>query len=270
MRFAQPRFWLGACLVALTSACGLDVLGSGAVPTSDAGSSDAAVADAGRLDDTAAAETSSNGDASGDGASSDGAPSDGASTLATLVLTASPLSTPPTTSNLTADGTVDWAHWGYPGQVIRKATGGGVIGNYVRTATGGQVVDYDFAGWPIATSWSDGPAGNPSAMNTKTHQYFVYSPDVALTLMLPASLASRTAILYLGGYGARGRLELSFDDQPSKITSDERENQTYYYATRYEVQYSGSSASTKLVVRWKMVATYLSTGTIILSSIALR
>lgn len=106
--------------------------------------------------------------------------------------------------------------------------------------------------------------------STKTHQYFVFAPDVALTFQLPATTAPSTAILYLGGYGARGRLELSFDDAPAVVTSDERENRSYYFGSRYEVSYSGSDQSKKLVVRWKMMNVFLTTGTIIVSSIALR
>jgi len=125
-------------------------------------------------------------------------------------------------------------------------------------------------GWPISASWTDGPAGSTNVSNTKTHRYFVYSTDVALTLSLPASATPHTAILYLGGYRTRGRLEVSFDDTPANMTSDERENQGYYYATRYEIHYTGGPATTKLVVRWKMMTVYEATGTIIIASVALR
>jgi hypothetical protein len=247
----------------LGAACGLDVAATGSGPLG-AGSPDGKV--------PAEADGGGGGrDAFAVDAPIDGSgPSDGPQAVPSIVLMASPLATPPALSDLTAEGTVDWAHWGFPGEVVRKASGGNRIGDYVHTGTGGEIHDYDFGGWPMATSWTDGTPGHTSVTGSKTHQYFVFSSDVALTFRLPASQTPRTTILYLGGYGARGRLELSFDDAPATVTSDERENRTYYFGSRYEVRYSGSNASTRLVVKWKILDVYLATGTIIVSSIALR
>lgn len=265
---------LPAWLALAGSACGLDVVGA-AAPTSDGGAdsnvSEENASDGGVLDGSAyeSADAGSDADLGVDGAGLDAATDTGAGGY--IVLTASPAASPPVDTDLTVEGSTDWAHWGATGgQVLRKATGAGVIGDYVMTGSGVGVHDLTFDGWPMASSWKDGPTGAKTVTQTKSHRYFVSSPDVALTITLPAASTERTAVLFLGGYRARARLELSLDDAPSKITSDEREHRTYYHAERYEVRYRGSATTKKLVARWSMMTVYEATGTIILSSIALR
>lgn len=246
-----------ACLLA--AACGFDGLGSaggGTAPGADASTSDGA-----HLPEAAPPSDSSASDAGGGDAE--------AGSLPSIQLLAP--DTTLTTSDLTTEGTLDWAHWGsFDGEVRRKATGGNLIGDYVKTATGGNVYDYDYVGWPLAVSWTDGPATDMVATDRRTHRYFVYATDVAVTFELPAVTTERTAVFFVGGYAARGRLEAWLDDAPATIVSDERESQVSYHRQRYEVRYRGGPSTTKLVARLKMVTRYVSNGTIIVQSVALR
>ena len=123
----------------LAAAFGLDVVGSSerAASTPDAGVTTPPLA-------TAPADAGAPADASDD------APVD-AAVPGTITLRMSPSDVPPSSADLTDEGTLDWAHWGDPGgQVIRKASGGNLIGDYALGGTGVETHDLTFLGFPLA------------------------------------------------------------------------------------------------------------------------
>src|SRR5688572_12418077 len=109
------------------------------------------------------------------------------------------LSQVPAIVNLTQEGTTDWAHWGQSSTPVRKANVTNVIGALTSTST---ISPFD--GYLSRVQWSDG-AGTQTG-DTRWFR-FVQGMSSSLVVDVPASPALRTFVIYVGGWGSRGRLD---------------------------------------------------------------
>lgn len=261
---------IGVVVVAIslsTVACGVSVVGSSSPATSEDGGTPASLIDAGG--------GRSDGDPSSTSSDGGGSPTDGGDSgtpIAAKITSWTVLEDPPDI-DLTAAGTLDWAHWGEhaDGTPVRKATGGARISGF--TLTGSTCDDNFGPAWPVNARWSDGTpeqSGGP----TDLHRRIYGSTGAVLTLSVPCDGSSHVFEVDLGGWSAQGRFEVGFDNVPSSAPiEDTRGNDVGYFAARYTIAYT-CGQGTKLVVKW--VAAKLPTGVgcsgsdMILSSAVLR
>jgi hypothetical protein len=136
-----------------------------------------------------------------------------------------------TTYNLTALGTVDWAHWGTASNASafdHKATGGSEISNVTKLGSA------NYGAYSIASrnvSWTD---GTPLASDTGDQSY-IWANDAlgaGYSFTVAASTTKRTLYIDLGGYSSGGTLTAHLSDSS---------------ATDYSVSFSGTSHYTEIV-----------------------
>jgi len=196
-----------ALLLALALGCGIDVLGTGpddaGSPSVDATADGSPQATDGSVDDAGPTDATSDGTSDGTtDATTDGATSD------FLQITTS---TAPTTLDVTAEGTIDWAHWGYlqTAVPIHHATAGSIIGGY--TVTGAGLVGSNVgSGWPVFARWSNGDSSRPNEVGTNSFRYFTNSPNTAIAWSVPAATTRRTFTLYIAIGQAKARVTAKF------------------------------------------------------------
>ncbi len=114
--------------------------------------------------------------------------------------------------NLTAEGALDWVHWGLymDTSVTRKAGVTNQIGDFSVVGKGAFVRAYQFADNFNGYSWVD---GTPTATvsNTTTGVYVVGLLN-GFQFTVPASMTQRTLKVYVGAFGAQGELVASLSD----------------------------------------------------------
>ncbi|MCW5632879.1 MAG: putative Ig domain-containing protein [Rubrivivax sp.] len=168
-----------------------------------------------------------------------------------------------TVLNLTTLGTADWAHWGDPGVTgpVRKAGGGNLIGDYTLAAAGPVVAyDDDMRGM----TWTD---GTPVAASTNNlNGLYIDGMGNGYVLTLPASPASRTATIAVGGWASGGTLRLTLSDGSAAEYVDVTPTAPEQYVRTYTVTYNSSAAAATLSVRWTMTS---GTGNVTLNAVAL-
>ncbi len=169
--------------------------------------------------------------------------------------------------DLTAAGTLDWAHWGYPNDDMdHKASAASLIPNYT-TLSG--LVALAYANNPDGFSWSDGLV-TPSVTSTTTG---MYRPDAGdgFQLVVPASTVPRTLVVYVGGYRSNGKLTASLSDHSAPDYSDASfvDLVDNIYAATYTLTFNAASAGQTLTITWS-ASTIVMDGNVSLQAAALR
>ncbi len=187
----------------------------------------------------------------------DASPATRSFTVATTVpgqLTNGGSATTPSTVNLTAEGTMDWAHWGRSvvGDFEHKASGGTKISNYT------QIGSANTPARVTATpnySWSD---GTPTASATTNGGIAVGGASGrGIRITAPASQTTRTIKLYVGLAGgsafsaAGGNLAASLSDGSATAISVNSPTTTSSSQLVYTLSYRSASSSATLTVEWK-------------------
>ncbi|MFB3904696.1 MAG: peptidoglycan DD-metalloendopeptidase family protein [Acidobacteriota bacterium] len=177
------------------------------------------------------------------------------------------LATSPATLNLTAQGTLDWAHWGLTSSSSynHKVTGGSKISNFTRIGSGAlgrqqaSMTRY---------SWSDGtPAA--SASNTPTGVYRI-GQGSGFQLTVLADTTVRTLRLYVGVWAAQGRLEATLSDGSAPGLVDTSViNQTATSNGFYTLTYQAGTAGQSLRIRWTVHANFDPFGNVTLQAATL-
>ncbi|WP_213462605.1 GDSL-type esterase/lipase family protein [Thiocapsa sp.] len=165
----------------------------------------------------------------------------------TLSATASPV-------NLTAEGTLDWVHWGRstPTDVNRKAGTAAQIG--ALTSFGGATVGrFNNTSRP-AYSWSD---GTPRVTATTYAGLQISGAGRGYTLTAPADTSVRTLVVYVGGWNTIGRLEASLTDGsavPYSVTVSPLDDDPLRddYDVRFAITYQAASAGQTLTLRYSV------------------
>ena len=184
--------------------------------------------------------------------------SDGAGAVAsqsfTITVVAAPgggqltpaITTPTGTAELTAEGSADWVHWGKDSasSVNRKADGTGEIGTL--TPFGGSANRFNDTA-RLRYSWSD---GTPAGSATTQAGLYIVGQGKGFELEVPADTSARTLVVYLGGFRAQGRIDVSLSDGSAPALVATVENLSAAFDRRLALSYRAGSAGQTLTVRY--------------------
>jgi Bacterial Ig domain/IPT/TIG domain len=174
----------------------------------------------------------------------------GGGTLTGRMLT----SPPPSTINLTSQGTLDWAHWGNGGPAVfnHKNNVSQQISNF--SVIGTNPVQW-LADNPTAFTWSDGtPTTNAIGVTTGVH---VNDLGNGFQFTVPADTNLKTLRVYVGVWMARGRLEASLSDESATTFVDTHlVNQNGTTNGVYTIAFSAASAGQTLTIKYTVQSNY--------------
>jgi hypothetical protein len=158
------------------------------------------------------------------------------------------ITTPPPTVDLSTEGVLDWVHWGLASRssVDRRAGVLPQIGNLTFVGSG-QVQRYadNFS----AYSWTN---GTPTLIANGTRTgVFIGGASRGFQILIPADQRPKRLHLYVGLYGARGRLEASLSDLSARPYIDNSLARSFAngYAL-YTLDFAAASVRQTLTVRW--------------------
>jgi len=180
-------------------------------------------------------------------------------------LTSSFSLTPPVNVSLENEGTVDWAHWGLNNSTSfnHKAGVTQQISDFTRI---GSTQENRFTSARSIYDWTN---GIPTSTNTGSTTG-VYIPGLGngFSLTLPVDTSTRTLKLYLGGWDAVGRLQVSLSDNsaPTIDTSFGQQNQVFDRVVT--INFSANSGGQSLLVQYT-IANNFSGGNISLQAATL-
>jgi hypothetical protein len=161
---------------------------------------------------------------------------------------------PPATADLTAEGTLDWMHWGFrdADSANRKADAPPLIGNFVKIGTNAPV---QFQETFTAYSWSD---GTPVAKATDTRTgVYLRGASSGFTFSTPADTHPRTLKVYVSLYGARGLFQAYLGDFSAPVYADTSLDSVFGndYAV-FTLNFTAASAGQNLTVRYTTTRAY--------------
>ncbi|CRI64108.1 exported hypothetical protein [Thiocapsa sp. KS1] len=156
------------------------------------------------------------------------------------------LTTPSGTANLTAEGAIDWIHWGIdkPASISRKASATTRIG--ALSVIGGSPLRFSTTS-RLAYSWTN---GTPKASATTRAGLYISGLNKGYELRVPADTNARTLTLYLGGSKTRGRIEVRLSDNSAPAYTKTVENLNAAFDRRLALNYRAASAGQTLIVRY--------------------
>lgn len=168
---------------------------------------------------------------------------------------------PPSTVDLSAEGTSDWVHWGLTGLSVNRKSGvTPQIGDYSLLGVG---VPAQLTGNPTLFSWSGGTP-SASASNVGTGLWLV-GLNNGFRITVPADTTARTLKIYVGLWAARGRLDARLSDgsapdyvDTSNVNSSNTSNAVY------TVGFRAASAGQTLTVSWAANQTFNEFGNVTL------
>ena len=254
------RITVIATLALAAIACGIDAVGTQIVGASDPSSTpDAAASDAAPSDERDASTGTIEEDAAigfEDAAVDDGGADAGildAQPDAPLPTTTLDLkyANAPATVNLTTEGTIDWAYWGANGITTpaRKtapnviSTLGIVYNEFGATANG----------FGTTFSWTNASSGSGSSDG---YLYVKSSVGLSETVKMPSGPTPRTAVIWVGGNGIRGKLSVRLVDGGTTLTkSDASHESANVFGVQYTITFS-SILPSSLEVTWELDQTY--------------
>lgn len=159
------------------------------------------------------------------------------------------VTTPPTTVDLTSEGSADWAHWG----LVTKSSF-----NH-KANVPPQISDITLLGSNLlgrltdnytAFGWSDGTP-TPSVFSTNTG-VFIRGVGNGFQITAPADTQPRQLRLYVGGYGMHGEFQAYLSDFSAPPYTDASLSSVYGrpFAV-YMVDYAAASSGQQLVVNYR-------------------
>ncbi len=157
---------------------------------------------------------------------------------------------PPSTLDLTAEGTADWAHWGLETSTSynHKAGVSQQIGNFEPVGEN-PVRRYsdNYTGY----SWNDGTP-TPSIPTNSHTGVFVIGENNGFDLALPATTTQRTVKVYVGLYGAQGNFQAYLSDFSAQAYIDTSLNNVFdsSYGV-YTLTYAAASPNKVLHIRYR-------------------
>ncbi len=181
----------------------------------------------------------------------------GAVTSTVAALTAAPITgtlngsaaPAPATVNLTAEGTLDWAHWGLnvATDFDQKQGGTNQISNLTLIGPS-QNGPFQYGGALVAYSWSDGTP-DPTAADTATGVYFNNFDD-GYQITVPADTTKRILNVYAGGWNTTIHFEASLSDESAPPYIDESlvTPANGSLADVYTIEYAAASAAQTLTI----------------------
>lgn len=156
--------------------------------------------------------------------------------------------TAPASVNLTAEGTLDWAHWGLSTATDfdQKSGGANQISNFTQISGGGTAARFDNA--LAAFSWSD---GTPTASATgSTTGVYVGGLDDGFEFTVAADTTTKFLKVYAGCWNAQARIEATLSDGSAAAFVDETlDDYGTGSAGVYTIKFAANSAGQTLTIR---------------------
>ncbi len=146
--------------------------------------------------------------------------------------------------DLSAEGTTDWAHWGYTsGTSFDDKAGGNKISDVAKAG----VTQYQINNITVSASWSGGtPDANASRTATGTGVTF---PD-ALAFTVPAGTTSQTLHVYCGGHGSTGTMVVSLSDASAPDYTNNTFGSSNPYHVEFTIVYNAAATDQTLSITW--------------------
>ena len=164
------------------------------------------------------------------------------------------VATAPTSVNLTAEGTADWAHWGPTASSFDRKSGvSQQISNI--TTIGASAIGYQGDSVWTFHSWSD---GTPTASNGGT-QALVYFTGVGhgYQLTVPADTTQRTLRIYLGGWMTQSLVQATLSDgSATAFTATIGNSSGNAYANMVTLTYAAAATGQTLTIKQTIVNDY--------------
>jgi len=157
----------------------------------------------------------------------------------------------PASTDLSAEGKSDWAHFGWfsfltGDDVDHKATGGGQISSY-------QLIDALLTGSgdsSVAFTWSDGMPHQMTETAGTSQNVYVSGMDKGFSITAPADATERTLKVYVGGVSSSGTFTAQLDDGSAPAFADQSQSSMHEYHAVYTLRYRAAHPNAKLIVKW--------------------
>ncbi len=163
------------------------------------------------------------------------------------------VATAPGVVDLTADGNLDWAHWGL-GDSSGFDHKSGVAQQISNWAGVGSDSAQQLTGYPTYFDWSD---GTPNLNGGTYTGVSVGGLGSGFEIMIPAANYTKTLNLYVGLYGAQGNLQAFLSDFSAPAYTDTSLSSFYGNAAGlYTVSFSTPKYGQMLHVRYTSQALY--------------
>jgi hypothetical protein len=158
------------------------------------------------------------------------------------------MTNPPSSVNLSAEGHLDWAHWGLTtiASVNRRADITPVISGVTKLGSGPtQRYANNFSGF----TWTN---GTPTANVVGTHTgLFMIGISNGFRITIPADTLPKRLSVYAGVYGARGRFEATLSDHgAAPFINNELERVFSDGSAIYSVDFAAGTNNQTLTVRY--------------------
>jgi hypothetical protein len=160
----------------------------------------------------------------------------------TLLGTRDPLDA--VTVDLSAEGTLDWAHFGLAAaaDVNRKSGGPGAL---AMTLTG---TPQRFDTYAPAFAWHDGA---PTATEAGTHAgIYVNNAGDHFTITVPATRTTRLLRLYVAQYKSAATVRAQLSDGSAPDYADDPDVNNAVVGSRYTIQFAAASDDAHLTITW--------------------
>ena len=159
------------------------------------------------------------------------------------------LSTPTTTQDLTALGTLDWTHWGYQFNTnfdFKAGVPRQISNAVVYNGEPGLMAQY--LGNPIGFTWSDG-SPDRAVVNT-TEGIRVLGLGRGLQFSAAAGTATRTLTVYLGVWNTQGKIVAHLSDGSAPDYVDTSVFSTSLVNAAYTFTYRAASENQRLTITY--------------------
>jgi hypothetical protein len=154
---------------------------------------------------------------------------------------------PPAAVDLTAEGSVDWAHWGLnlPTDFNHKS----VLPQQISSVTViGTNALQQLSGYPATFNWSD---GTPTLNGSTSNGVWVPFLTNGFELVVPAVSYTRTLKVYVGVFAGQGSFQAFLGDFSAPVYVDSSVNSLYDNASgMYTLSFSSPASNQTLHVRY--------------------
>jgi hypothetical protein len=164
--------------------------------------------------------------------------------------------------NLTAEGGLDWVHWG-DGSLNRKAGVTAQISSDNVIGTGSVLT---YSNDPRPVSWTDGTPTAASSNNM--NGIYISGVGQGFSFTAPADTTARTLVAHVGGWNSGGTLTAHLSDGSAPDFVDVTSAASGQFDRNYTLSYSAGAAGQTLTVSWVM-SSGLSGGNVTLNAAAL-
>ena len=166
------------------------------------------------------------------------------------VLSAS-VSGTPSDVNLTVDGSADWAHWGLDtGSTVNRKSGVTTQLGPITTLGSAARRFQASAGARSTYSWTD---GTPTGSASTTAGIYFSGTGNGFEFAVPADTTAKRLQVHLGGFRARGQVEVTLSDSTSPPYVATVEDLSGPYDRTLTIDFQAASAGQTLTVRYFML-----------------